>query len=100
MNDTIYKVVPRQEWEESVPDGAFQGSPVDLSDGYIHFSTKDQLDETMKKHFAGQTDLLLIEVSTKQVSNALRWEPSRNGDLFPHLYGALPIEAVVSVKEV
>lgn len=74
------------------------GAPVDLADGFIHFSTASQLVETAAKHFAGQTDLLLIAVDAGQLGPALTWEPSRGGDLFPHLYGPLDLSAVLRVE--
>jgi uncharacterized protein (DUF952 family) len=77
--------------------GAFRGAPVDLHDGYIHFSTAAQVVETAAKHFAGQGDLLLIAIDTTSLGEALRWEPSRGGDLFPHLYGTFAPDAVQSV---
>ena len=94
---TIYKIVPAALWREAEEAGSFTGSPVDLQDGYIHFSTAEQLQETAAKHFAGQTDLLLVAVDAEQLE--VRWEPSRAGALFPHLYQDLPMSAVVSVEK-
>jgi uncharacterized protein (DUF952 family) len=88
----IYKIVPADLWHESVATGLFAGSPVDLRDGFIHFSTAAQLPETASRHFAGLDNLLLVSVSTETLD--VRWEPSRGGDLFPHLYGHLPLKAV------
>ena len=96
MTDTIYKIVPEALWRQAVEKGAFTGSPLDLADGFIHFSTAAQAHETAAKHFAGVTDLLLVAVSTQGLD--LRWEPSRGGDLFPHLYDELPVTAVRWVK--
>ncbi len=70
------------------------GAPVDLADGFIHFSTAAQVAETAAKHFAGQRDLLLIAVAAEQLGERLKWEPSRGGALFPHLYGPLELKAV------
>ncbi len=92
----IYKIVPAALWREAEATGAFAGSPVDQQDGFIHFSTADQLTETARKHFAGQQDLLLVTVDAEQL--VLRWEPSRGGQLFPHLYGSLPLSAVLTVE--
>lgn len=92
----IYKIVPASLWHEAEARGAFTGSPVDIRDGFIHFSTVEQLAETAQKHFAGQRDLLLVTVDTTQLD--LRWEPSRGGQLFPHLYGPLPLSAVRLVE--
>lgn len=76
----------------------FAGAPVDLADGYIHFSTASQARETAAKHFAGQDDLLLVAIDAAALGTALKWEPSRGGALFPHLYGPLPLSAVRSVS--
>ena len=78
--------------------GAFPGAPVDLADGFIHFSTAEQVTETAARHFAGQDDLVLVAVDAAALGPALRNEPSRGGALFPHLYGALPLDAVLWVK--
>lgn len=78
--------------------GHFAGAPVDLADGFIHFSTGLQVRETAAKHFAGQADLLLVAVDPAKLGDALRWEPSRGGALFPHLYAPLPLDAVQWVK--
>lgn len=90
----IYKIVPASLWREAERSGVFAGSPVDLRDGFIHFSTAAQLAETAQKHFAGQRDLLVVAVDADSLE--LRWEPSR-GQLFPHLYGTLELSAVRSV---
>ncbi|MEK9531567.1 MAG: DUF952 domain-containing protein [Alphaproteobacteria bacterium] len=84
MKRKIYKICYLEEWETAVKEGFFRGSKVDLSDGFIHFSTKDQLKTTARMHFKGQEDLVLIEVDAKYLP--LKWEPSRGGNLFPHLY--------------
>ncbi|MDP3896984.1 MAG: DUF952 domain-containing protein [Mesorhizobium sp.] len=93
MDRTIYKIAPRALWDEAVAAGAFLGAPVDLADGFIHFSTAAQMEETAARHFAGLDDLVLVAVDTAALGIALRFEPSRGGALFPHLYGALPIAA-------
>ncbi|WP_428032744.1 DUF952 domain-containing protein [Ancylobacter sp.] len=96
----IYKIAPRALWQAAEAAGQFDGAPVDVADGFIHFSTAGQVAETAAKHFAGQDDLLLVAVKTDLLDPAaLRWEPSRGGDLFPHLYGALVLDAVASVRE-
>jgi uncharacterized protein (DUF952 family) len=95
---TIYKILPRGLWEAAVTAGYFNGSPIDLADGFIHFSTAAQARDTAAKHFAGVTDLLLVAVPAAAMRDALRWEPSRGGDLFPHLYGPLPVAMVSWVK--
>lgn len=95
----IYKICPRSLWLEAERDGLFRGAPVDRVDGYIHFSTAAQVRETAAKHFAGQSHLVLIAVEAAALGPALKWEPSRGGALFPHLYGALPLDAVRRVEE-
>lgn len=90
----VYKVCPAAHWQAAVNDGVFRGVAVDLRDGYIHFSTAAQLAETAAKHFAGQDDLILIALDVATLGDALRWEPSRGGDLFPHLYGEFRTGAV------
>lgn len=92
---TIYKIVHQAEWCAAEALGRFAGSPVDLKDGFIHFSTAAQAPETAAKHFAGANDLLLVAVDAALLD--LKWEVSRGGALFPHLYGDLPLSAVRSV---
>ena len=92
--DMVYKITPRKAWEEAKAAGAFTGAPIDRADGFIHFSTVSQVAETARRHFAGQDDLLLIAVETAKLGDALKFEPSRGGDLFPHLYGDLAMSAV------
>lgn len=95
--DLIYKIVTSEQWAEAEKTGAFKGAPVDLADGYIHFSTAEQAGETAARHFAGQVDLLLVAVEAKALGKALVFEPSRGGQLFPHLYADLPLSAVRAV---
>lgn len=94
---TIYKICAAAEWREAERDGVYRGSAVDRQDGFIHFSTAGQATETAAKHFAGQHDLVLMSVDANALGNRLKWEPSRGGALFPHLYGDLPLAAVRSV---
>jgi uncharacterized protein (DUF952 family) len=94
----IYKILPASEWRAAERTGAFRGSAVDLKDGYIHFSTAEQVRETAAKHFAGLDDLLLVAVDAQALGDALKWEPSRGGALFPHLYGALPVHLARRVE--
>jgi uncharacterized protein (DUF952 family) len=94
----IYKIVPEGLWRSAQARGQFDGAPVDLADGYIHFSTAPQAQETADKHFAGQTDLLLVAFDDAELGPGLKWEPSRGGQLFPHLYGPLPTRLARSVK--
>ena len=91
----IYKVVSAKEWSVATEQGEFLGAAIDLTDGYIHFSTAEQLRETVEKHFASQTDLLLVGVNADSLGDELKWEPSGGGALFPHLYAPLSIESVV-----
>ena len=93
-----YKILTAPQWAQFQSEGIFTGASVDLADGYIHMSTADQLDETLAKHFAGQTDLVIATIDLTQLGDALKWEPSRGGALFPHHYGALPMSAVVATK--
>ena len=95
----VYKIVPRAMWAEAEHTGVFPGSPVDHADGFIHFSSTSQVRETANRHYAGQSDLLLVTVDAVALGAALRWEPSRGGDLFPHLYGPLTLEHVLAVRE-
>jgi len=98
MTQHIYKICPQQMWREAEKAGRFNGAPVDLADGYIHFSAGAQVRETAARHFAGGRDLVLVAVDPAQLGEKLRWEPSRGGALFPHLYGSLPMSAVRSVR--
>jgi len=91
---TIYKICDTAAWQAAERAGEFTGAAVDLADGYIHFSTADQVEETAAKHFAGQRDLVLVAVAADALGPAVKWEPSRGGALFPHLYGKLPLSAV------
>lgn len=94
----IYKILKRAEWEAARSAGSFGGAAIDLADGYIHFSAADQARETARRHFAAQDDLLLLAVDAASLGTALRWEPSRDGALFPHLYAHLPTDLVVEVR--
>lgn len=93
----IYKICPAPAWREAERQGVYRGSADDSRDGFIHFSTAAQVAETARKHFAGQTGLFLIAVDAEALGEALRWEPSRNDELFPHLYGELDLGAVIDV---
>ena len=96
----IYKVVTTQAWQAAQRAGVYEGSADDQRDGFIHFSAAPQLAETLRKHFAGARDLVLLYVREDSIepAGALRWEPSRGGALFPHLYGSLAIAAVARVE--
>ncbi len=93
----IYKICPQVLWRDAARNGVFKGAAIDLSDGFIHFSTAEQVEETAAKHFAGQKDLVLVSVETERLGDSLKWEPSRGGALFPHLYGDLALAAVTRV---
>ena len=93
----IYKICPASAWREAERQGVFHGSPDDIRDGFIHFSTASQVAETARKHFFGQSGLFLIAVDADALGKALRWERSRNDELFPHLYGELDLGAVIAV---
>jgi uncharacterized protein (DUF952 family) len=90
----IYKICPASAWREAERQGVYRGSPDDARDGFIHFSTAAQVNETARKHYFGQRGLLLVEVDADALGPALRWERSRNEELFPHLYGELDLGAV------
>ena len=94
MGAMIFKILPRTLWEAAVAEGTFNGSPLDSVDGFIHFSTSTQMRETASKHFAGIKDLVLVAVSEDVLGDALKWEKSRGGDLFPHLYAPLRVTLV------
>jgi uncharacterized protein (DUF952 family) len=96
----IYKICPGPAWREAERRGVYRGSTDDARDGFIHFSLRSQVAQTARKHFAGQSGLLLIEVDADALGEALRWERSRNDELFPHLYGELDLGAVLGVHDV
>jgi uncharacterized protein (DUF952 family) len=98
MADRIgYKIMSSRELEQMQRDGLFSGSPADIADGYIHLSCAAQIAATLDKHFAGVDGLVLAAVDLSRLGDAVRWEPSRGGQLFPHIHGILPMDAVVSV---
>ncbi len=117
---TVYKILTHADWEAAQAEGVYRGSAHDLRDGFIHFSTAAQLPETARKYFSGVPDLVLLAVDVEDLKEPLtphpvllpmgerqdegrallRWEPSRGGDLFPHLYGELPIAAVKTVTAI
>jgi uncharacterized protein (DUF952 family) len=96
----VYKIIARTAWDAATRAGRFEGAAVDLADGYIHLSSAAQAAETARRHFSGQLDLVLLRIDSKRLGAALRWEPSRGGELFPHLYGSLDcalVEAVTTI---
>lgn len=94
----IYRIISESDWQAAQAAGAFTGTAHDIRDGFIHFSTARQAAETAAKHYAGKTDLLLLYVRDMDVEASLKWEVSRNDELFPHLYGPLPVSAVSRVE--
>jgi uncharacterized protein (DUF952 family) len=94
----IYKLLRAAEWSELEAAGTTAGAPIDRADGYIHFSTAEQLPGTLEKHFAGERDLMLLAVDADGLGDALVWEPSRGGELFPHLYRLLARDDVAWVR--
>jgi uncharacterized protein (DUF952 family) len=93
----IYKIMMRQDWETAQANGRYEGSEVDRRDGFIHLSAAHQVRATAQKHFSGQSDLFLVSVTENALGKSLKWEVSRGGELFPHIYGALPLNAVSEV---
>lgn len=91
-----YKVLTADQMAALEADGSFAGAPVDVADGYIHLSTSRQLDETVRKHFSAQHNLYIAAVDLAALAGAVRWEESRGGDLFPHLYAPLPLSVVIA----
>jgi uncharacterized protein (DUF952 family) len=93
----VYKVAPRAAWDAACRTGTYEGSADDRRDGYIHLSSREQLAGTLAKHFSGQDDLVLIQFETRALGETLRWEVSRGGQLFPHLYAGLPTREAMAV---
>jgi uncharacterized protein (DUF952 family) len=99
MSGLIYHLCRKEEWDAAQPRGVYSGSSQDLADGFIHFSTAGQVAESARRHRAGQSGLVLIAADPALLGDALRWEPSRRGILFPHVYGGLPLSAVRWVRD-
>ena len=95
-----YKILTAGQWRGWQAAGVFEGAPIDLEDGYIHLSAAEQVAETHEKHFAGLHDLMLVEVDLDALGDAVRWEPSRGGQLFPHVYGTIPLDAVRDARSI
>ena len=95
----IYKILTRDEWSAAQDLGEFIGSEVDRRDGFIHFSAAAQLHDTARLHFSGVQGLVVLEVREEELGDSLRWEPSRGGILFPHVYGPLAVEQVIEVYD-
>ena len=96
----IYKLLTRPQWLAASDAGVFTGSPVDIADGFIHFSTAAQAQETGRKYFSGLPELVAVAFEAEALGDGLKWEPSRGGDLFPHLYGPLPTALAVEATPV
>ncbi len=96
---TAYKILTADQWAQFEADGQFLGAPVDLADGYVHLSTASQVDGTLEKHFAGQSGLVIAEIDLTVLGDDIRWEVSRGGALFPHVYGVLPMSAVKGFRK-
>ena len=94
----IYKICDVDSWEKARTDGHFIGTEIDLRDGFIHFSTAEQLGETLRLYFEGVKNLLLLTIDGRRLD--LKWEPARTGNLFPHLYDILPLSAVLRVNPI
>ncbi|WP_029074439.1 DUF952 domain-containing protein [Kaistia adipata] len=94
----IFKIAPDTLWRDALDAGVFTGAPIDIADGYIHFSAADQVRETAERYFGGQSNLVLVAVDGDKLGDGLKWEPSRGGALFPHLYGPLDLSAVIWTK--
>jgi len=94
----VYKVMSEAELQQMQRDGVFHGSAADITDGYIHLSCGSQLAATLDKHFRGVVGLTVAAVDLSRLGDTVRWEPARGGELFPHIYGSLPAEAVVAVE--
>ena len=99
MGNIIFHICRKDEWDAAQANGIYPGSSQDKADGYIHFSASNQVKESAAKHRAGQDELVLLLVDVDLVGKALKWEPSRGGELFPHLYGDLPIYAVLKALD-
>lgn len=97
MNQKIYKILTPDQWQEALTAGVFKGAPVDLADGYIHFSTAEQARETADKHFRLAGDLIVVSFDSNAFGDLLKWEPSRGGALFPHLYTDLDPSLAIDV---
>ncbi len=95
---TAYKILTAEQWAQFQAEGVFHGAPVDLADGYIHLSAAEQVQGTLDKHFAGRGDLVIAKVDLAALGDLVRWEVSRGGALFPHIYGPLPMTAVLETR--
>lgn len=99
LPEFVYKIATIEEWDDALEKGIFEGAPIDLKDGYIHFSTAEQLRETAAKHFAKRNDILLIKVATEPMARHFKMEISRGGAKFPHLYAKLPVSNAIEWQD-
>ena len=95
MSQTLYKLLSQEEWQQVLEAQALAGFGIDLTDGFIHLSTKEQVKETARLYFSGLDDLMLVSIDSSGLGDSLRWEESRSGALFPHVYGAISMDAVI-----
>ncbi len=95
----VYKIIAREAWAKACAAGRFEGAPIDLNDGYIHLSTGSQAQDTARLHFRGQTGLVVVAFEAEAFGEALKWEASRGGQLFPHVYGAIDTALAVEVTD-
>ena len=100
MSTRAYKILTAGQWAAWQAAGRFTGAPIDIEDGYIHLSAADQVAETAEKHFSGLQELVLVEVDLTKLRDEVRWEPSRGGQLFPHVYGTIPLTAVTKASPI
>jgi uncharacterized protein (DUF952 family) len=98
LDAVVYKIAAYETWDAGLPGGRYEGSPDDVRDGFIHLSTATQVRETVAKYFAGRTDLILAAVDVAKLGDTLKWEASRGGQLFPHVYGPILAEMVLWTK--
>jgi uncharacterized protein (DUF952 family) len=96
----VYKILSHADWRDALAQGRFDGSADDQRDGFIHLSAADQAAGTLARHFPGRTDLLLVAFEAEALGGGLKWEASRGGALFPHLYGSLPTEAALDARAI
>lgn len=100
MNEPIYKIIDADVWAAAESVGEFHGVDIDVIDGFIHLSSADQVAETLQKHFAGRKNLILVAIDGSMLGDALRWEVSRGGDRFPHVYGPIAMTAVIETRPI
>jgi beta-hydroxylase len=100
MSVRAYKILTAGQWAAWQAAGRFTGAPIDIEDGYIHLSAADQVAETAEKYFAGLQELVLVEIDLTMLGEDVRWEPSRGGQLFPHVYGTIPLAAVTKASPI